>query len=142
MTSSHSYSFDVSATSYGDFVEMWWVAILVCSIQRECDVAAAGFASNGSIMLQSGTLTEGCQTGGGPTRLETKVILSSHDFEGTPDDDALRRTVAAMWASGADVAKVAATARDVSDARRMLALLEEQSGGEFCSGPGLDGTLL
>jgi len=33
-----------------------------------------------------------------------------------------------MWASGADVAKVATTARDITDARRMLALLEERSG--------------
>ncbi len=39
-----------------------------------------------------------------------------------------RETVAAMWASGADVAKVATTARDITDARRMLALLEERSG--------------
>jgi hypothetical protein len=72
-----------------------------------------------------------CRTGGGPTRLETKVILSSHDFEGTPDDDALRRTVSTMWASGADIAKVATTARDVSDARRMFTLLEEQSGAKL-----------
>lgn len=69
-----------------------------------------------------------CCAGGGPTRLETKIILSSHDFEGTPDDAALRATVAAMWASGADVAKVATTAKDITDARRMLALLEERSG--------------
>ena len=41
---------------------------------------------------------------------------------------AARETVAAMWASGADVAKVATTARDITDARRMLAVLEERSG--------------
>ena len=36
-----------------------------------------------------------------------------------------------MWASGADVAKVATTARDITDARRMLALLEERSGSHL-----------
>ena len=65
---------------------------------------------------------------GGPTPLGTKVIVSYHDFQGTPDDETLRRLVETMWAAGADVAKIVATAEHVADARRMLALLDGRSG--------------
>ena len=37
-----------------------------------------------------------------------------------------------MWRAGADVAKIATTATDISDARRMLALLDDRSGEGCC----------
>ena len=67
-------------------------------------------------------------TAGGPPPVETKIIVSYHDFEGTPDDETLRRLTETMWAAGADVAKIVATAGHIADARRMLALLENRSG--------------
>ena len=60
--------------------------------------------------------------------METKIIVSYHDFEGTPDDETLRRLTETMWAAGADVAKIVATAGHIADARRMLALLENRAG--------------
>ena len=69
---------------------------------------------------------------GGPTPKGTKIIVSYHDFHSTPDDESLRRLTETMWAAGADVAKIVATAETVADARRMLALLENRTGA--CQG--------
>lgn len=71
---------------------------------------------------------------GGPTPLDTKIIVSYHDFEGTPDDETLVKIVGSMWAAGADVAKIVTTAVHVADARRMLALLDDRSGMSAASG--------
>jgi Type I 3-dehydroquinase len=66
--------------------------------------------------------------GGGEVQGKTKVIVSYHDFEETPDDETLRNLVDAMFGCGGDIAKVAATATDISDSARMLQLLENQQG--------------
>ncbi|KAL0035402.1 hypothetical protein WJX77_005085 [Trebouxia sp. C0004] len=66
--------------------------------------------------------------GGGPVPVDTKVILSSHNFEETPTDAALENTLQQMWASGADVAKIATTATDISDCARVLTLLKTSQG--------------
>lgn len=58
----------------------------------------------------------------------TAVIVSSHDYEKTPSDEELQQLVAGMWEVGADVVKVATTASDVSDAMRVLRLLESRKG--------------
>ena len=57
--------------------------------------------------------------------------MSHHDFEATPDDETLRGLVADMFKCGGDIAKIAATATDISDSARMLRLLEDQQGVSF-----------
>ena len=66
--------------------------------------------------------------GGGAVPIETKIILSSHNFESTPTDKALETTLEAMWAAGADVAKIATTAKDITDCARVLTLLKTSQG--------------
>lgn len=58
----------------------------------------------------------------------TKVIVSYHDFEETPDDETLQNLVGAMFGCGGDIAKIVATATDISDSARMLNLLKDQKG--------------
>lgn len=58
----------------------------------------------------------------------TKIIVSYHDFEETPDDETLHNLVEAMFNCGGDIAKIAATATDISDSMRMLDLLEDPRG--------------
>jgi len=50
------------------------------------------------------------------------VILSAHAMDGTPPPDALLPFVDRAEAMGADVTKLAATARDLEDVRTMLAV--------------------
>ncbi|KAK9842613.1 hypothetical protein WJX84_011446, partial [Apatococcus fuscideae] len=52
----------------------------------------------------------------------TKIILSSHDYQGTPDNASLDVTIREMFTAGADIAKVATTAQDIGDALRILRL--------------------
>ena len=52
----------------------------------------------------------------------TRLILSHHDYEGTPDTETLRGVLARMRDAGADVPKVACVANDVADSARMLQL--------------------
>ena len=61
-------------------------------------------------------------TGKGQLPLTTKIILSHHDYERTPDSAALERLLDDMFKSGADIAKVATTAQHIEDAARVLAL--------------------
>ena len=60
--------------------------------------------------------------GSGTVPIGTNVILSHHDYEGTPTDEELDALVAKMVDSGADIAKIATTATDISDSMRMLQL--------------------
>lgn len=66
--------------------------------------------------------------GGGQVPVDTKIILSSHNFQETPSDAALDSILQQMWASGADVAKIATTATDISDCARVLTLLKTSPG--------------
>ncbi|GLI68149.1 hypothetical protein VaNZ11_012486 [Volvox africanus] len=59
--------------------------------------------------------------------LSTKVILSYHDFQQTPEPAVLERLVTAMRDAGADIVKLAAMANDITDAARMLDLLRKKS---------------
>lgn len=70
----------------------------------------------------------GPPAGGGAVPAETKVILSSHNFDNTPSDKALETILQQMWASGADVAKIATTATDITDCARVLTLLKTSQG--------------
>jgi 3-dehydroquinate dehydratase type I len=72
----------------------------------------------------------------GPTRL----ILSWHDFTGTPEQARLEETCAAMLAQEADILKLVTTARTPEDNLRILALIPQaRSAGKdiiaFCMGP-------
>lgn len=64
-----------------------------------------------------GPLVQACRAG------RTRLILSSHDFKQTPDD--LDVHFAEMAASDADIIKLAAHARHISDAVRMLEALRK-----------------
>lgn len=64
----------------------------------------------------------------GEVPIETRVILSSHDFERTPPAEELRARAAAMRAAGADIVKIAAMANDITDAAAMLSLLQNKDG--------------
>ncbi|MDD5305980.1 MAG: type I 3-dehydroquinate dehydratase [Deltaproteobacteria bacterium] len=52
-----------------------------------------------------------------------RVIVSFHDFEGTPSREALEEIVSRCFEAGADVAKIACLARSPADAARLLGLL-------------------
>ncbi|KAG2452420.1 hypothetical protein HYH02_002663 [Chlamydomonas schloesseri] len=66
--------------------------------------------------------------------LSTKVILSYHDFQQTPDAAVLNKLATAMRQAGADIVKLAAMANDISDAARMLDLLRNKDGEGGASG--------
>ncbi|CAK0754240.1 hypothetical protein CVIRNUC_002282 [Coccomyxa viridis] len=63
----------------------------------------------------------------GQLPLSTRVILSHHDYKGTPDSSTLEKLMEDMFASGADVAKIATTAEHIQDAARVLALPRKAS---------------
>ena len=49
-----------------------------------------------------------------------RVIISFHDFQSTPGNDALMNTISAMISQGADIAKIACMPRESGDALRLL----------------------
>jgi 3-dehydroquinate dehydratase type I len=56
---------------------------------------------------------------------KTILILSAHDFKTTPSTIQLNRIASKMKDKGADIVKIAATAKDFSDTMRMLSFLKE-----------------
>lgn len=70
--------------------------------------------------------------GKGQVPLSTKVILSHHDYKRTPDSSTLEKLMEDMFASGADVAKIATTAEHIQDAARVLALPKKASRKASC----------
>lgn len=54
----------------------------------------------------------------------TELILSWHDFEGTPEQDELEDVLEQMQAGGADIGKIITTAHDEADVLRVFSLLE------------------
>ena len=70
----------------------------------------------------------------------TRLILSWHDFAGTPDAARLEMVLEEMLASEADVVKMVALANDPADNLRMLSLIPRaKAQGKdviaFCMGP-------
>lgn len=57
-------------------------------------------------------------------RAGCEVIVSFHDFEGTPARAGLERTMHRCFAAGADIAKIACTVSNPGDSARLLGLLE------------------
>jgi 3-dehydroquinate dehydratase I len=64
-------------------------------------------------------------------RLGAQVIISNHDFQGTPSAEQLRATLQAMIDSGADIGKIVTTAATPDDALRILALQQEATVAAF-----------
>ncbi|KGN62101.1 bifunctional 3-dehydroquinate dehydratase/shikimate dehydrogenase, chloroplastic [Cucumis sativus] len=52
-----------------------------------------------------------------------KVIVSSHNYEETPSLDDLGKLVARIQESGADIVKIATTARDITDVSRIFHII-------------------
>ena len=73
-------------------------------------------------------------------RGQAKIILSWHDFSGTPDTDSLEAVFQKMLAQDADVIKMVAMAQQPEDNLRLLSLIPRAlaAGREiiaFCMGP-------
>jgi len=73
-------------------------------------------------------------------RDKTKLILSWHDFAGTPDSTRLEAVLAEMLAADADIVKLVTLARQPEDNLRLLSLIPKAKaqGREiiaFCMGP-------
>lgn len=63
------------------------------------------------------------------------VVISTHDFERTPDDDTIRRLIAEMAACSQHdnvIAKLALMANDQSDVDRLAAILAEEHPAPLC----------
>jgi len=73
-------------------------------------------------------------------RGKTRLILSWHDFSGTPNNAALEKVFAEMLASQADVVKIVALAAKPEDNLRVLSLIPRARAADreiiaFCMGP-------
>ncbi len=70
------------------------------------------------------------------------LVISHHDFEGTPSAEELRETMSRMVERGADVCKIIGTAQSPRDNLTYLGLFgSSREGGLVCFGMGLDGIL-
>lgn len=56
---------------------------------------------------------------------KTKIILSSHDFESTSEEEDLKDLVQRARKAGADIVKFATTATNITDAMRVLRVLKD-----------------
>ncbi len=64
--------------------------------------------------------------------ITTKIILSSHNFSETPPEQELHDLAAAMREAGADIVKIATTAKDICDSAKVLSLLQRKTGVWLC----------
>ena len=68
------------------------------------------------------------------------LVISHHDFEGTPSAEELRETMSQMVERGADVCKIIGTAQSPGDNLTYLGLFRSpREGGLVCFGMGRDG---
>lgn len=58
----------------------------------------------------------------------TRIILSSHNFQSTPSEHELHELAATMREAGADIVKIACFANDICDSARVLSLLQRATG--------------
>lgn len=72
-----------------------------------------------------------------PLPQHTQLIMSHHNFERTLPKAELQQIEAGMRAAGADIAKIAMAAEDISDAWTMIELLKEKSGAQTLVGAAL-----
>jgi len=74
--------------------------------------------------------------------LEGSMVISHHDFNGTPSADELRETMSRMVEHGADVCKIIGTAQSTRDNLVYIGLFgSHREGGLVCFGMGRDGIL-
>jgi 3-dehydroquinate dehydratase-1 len=66
---------------------------------------------------------------------QTRLILSWHDFEGTPSNQSLRRRFRSMAAVGSDLVKIVTYARQPEDNLRILELILMPATGDRRSSP-------
>ena len=70
------------------------------------------------------------------------LVISHHDFKGTPSAEELRETMSRMVERGADVCKIIGTAQSPGDNLTYLGLFgSPREGGLVCFGMGRDGIL-
>jgi len=70
------------------------------------------------------------------------LVISQHDFEGTPSAEELRETMSRMLERGADVCKIIGTAKSPRDNLAYLGLFgSHREGGLVCFGMGQEGIL-
>jgi len=70
------------------------------------------------------------------------LVISHHDFKGTPSTEELRETMSSMVERGADVCKIIGTAQSPRDNLVYLGLFgSHKEGGLVCFGMGRDGIL-
>lgn len=92
---------------------MLWKAVQLGAPAIDIELAACdSFMSEGKTVPESTTL-----------------IMSQHNFTFTPSLAELKEVEGEMRDKGADVAKIAVTAVDVTDAWTMIRLLEQRTGG-------------
>jgi 3-dehydroquinate dehydratase-1/3-dehydroquinate dehydratase/shikimate dehydrogenase len=65
------------------------------------------------------------------TKSSTRIILSWHDFEATPDSDRLNGVFDQMQSAGADIGKIITTSHNAGDVLRLLSLLETARTSKF-----------
>ena len=63
-----------------------------------------------------------------------RLIVSFHDFEGTPSLDELKGIARLCRTKGADLVKIVTTARNISDAARTMRLYDLQADGALFEG--------
>lgn len=71
-----------------------------------------------------------------------KVIVSSHDFEKTPSQEELDALVEKIWKAGADIAKVATMANDITDTYKMINILRNKQGPTIALSMGESGQIM
>lgn len=75
---------------------------------------------------------------------KTKIIISYHNFDETPDNESLIRITNKIYENGADIAKIAVMANKFEDSLRILKILEKFSGDGkkiICIGMGEEGKI-
>lgn len=75
---------------------------------------------------------------------KTKIIISYHNFDETPDDENLMSIINRIYEMGADIAKIAIMANKFEDSLRILKILEElNDAGKkiICIGMGEEGKI-
>ncbi|XP_010674966.2 bifunctional 3-dehydroquinate dehydratase/shikimate dehydrogenase, chloroplastic [Beta vulgaris subsp. vulgaris] len=60
---------------------------------------------------------------GGKKPTKTAIIVSSHNYQSTPSVEEIGDLVSRIQATGADIVKIATTARDITDCARILQVL-------------------
>ncbi|MBT4917460.1 type I 3-dehydroquinate dehydratase [Candidatus Peregrinibacteria bacterium] len=72
---------------------------------------------------------------------KSKIIVSNHDFDKTPETKDLLKVLKQMHQKGADICKIATYANKISDSIRMLSLLSQQNSSTIMICMGKEGRI-